>query len=134
MKKVVMKKLVFVIFIVFLLINICGIFALSGIKVPVDNDKNAPELINFDYSIDHRKVTFSFIVDEDNFKQIFYRDVAECRRKIIKYDVLCRRLNPDGECFAVRDLCPGKHHMQITIVDRAGNIFTGKPFDFSIDY
>ena len=116
----------------FVLSFIGGVFALNGIRVPVDIDDERPVLVDFDYSINHKKVTFNFEVEEDNFKQIFYRDVAECSRRYIKYDTLCKRLSSNGKCFAVRDLCIGEHHMQITVVDKAGNIFVGEPFEFSI--
>ena len=50
-----------------------------------------------------------FEIEEDNFKEVYYRDVAECNRKFIKYDTLCRRISSSGKCFAVRDLCIGEH-------------------------
>lgn len=131
MKKVVIKKVIFVWSIFLFLIFIGEVFAL-GNKVLVDIDKKAPNLVDFDYSINHRKVNFSFVIEEDNFKQIYYRDVAECSRRFIKYNVLCKRLFSDGSCFSVRDLCAGKHKMQITIVDKAGNSFTTPPFEFVI--
>ena len=131
MEKVVMKKNIFI----FLLVVLClitNVFALNGIKVPADLDREPPVLIDFDYSINHKKVTFNFEVQEDNFKEIYYRDFAECNRKYIKYDTLCRRLSSNGKCFAVRDLCIGENHMQITIVDKSKNIFRTDIFDFSI--
>ncbi len=109
-----------------------NVFASDVIRVPVDLDKEAPVLVAFDYSIIHKKITFNFEVEEDNFKEIYYRDVAECNRKYIKYNTLCKRLSSSGKCFAVRDLCVGEHHMQITIVDKAKNIFRTESFHFSI--
>lgn len=131
-EKVVIKKFVFIFGMLFVLGFLGNVFALNGIKVPVDLDDEAPVLVAFDYSIIHKKVTFNFEVQEDNFKEIYYRDFAECNRKYIRYNTLCRRLFSSGECFAVRDFCVGEHHMQITVLDKAGNMFRTNSFDFSI--
>jgi len=133
MKKVVMRKFVFIFGMLFVLGIIGSVFASDVIKVPVNLDNEAPVLVSFDYSINHKKVTFNFDIEEDNFKELFYRDVAECGGRVfIKYNTLCRRLSFDGKCFAVRDFCVGEHHMQITIFDKAKNSFKTESFDFSI--
>ena len=131
-KKVVIKK--FILVGLLLALNIvASVAALNGIRTPIDIDKTSPILVDFDYSINHRKVTFNFIVEEDNFKEIYYRDVANCNRKFIKYNTLCKRLSSKGTCFAVRDLCAGEHSMHITIVDKAKNTFRTEVFEFNIE-
>lgn len=131
-KKVVIGKIVCLTF-MFAFIFLIGIVSADRIKTPVDMDNISPELIYFDYSINHKKVTFSFEIAEDNLKKVYYRDVAECRRTYIKYNTLCTRLSSDGKCFAVRDLCVGKHTMEIIIVDKAKNEFITDSFEFEIE-
>ncbi|MBS3075325.1 hypothetical protein J4429_02590 [Candidatus Pacearchaeota archaeon] len=105
--------------------NIIKNKCLKSSKICMDNIP--PEVILFDYSVSRTKIKFIFEINEKNFKNIVYKDTAlcdgDCVKKVIHYGTLCNGL-PNGKCSSVRNFCKGKHYIEITIKDKAGNTNT----------
>ena len=102
----------------------------NSLRVPVDIDDEAPIVDYLYYDVQRTKIKFYFGIEEDNFKDIVYKDMSECSRNYIKYGTFCSSLNKYGECKNTRDYCRGLHHFIITARDKAGN--SAEPIELDI--
>lgn len=87
-------------------------------KVKVRVDTTAPELKDFDYSVNKERVSFMFEASEKNFKEISHKDLNDCGDRDSGF--LCRNLIK-GKCSVVKEFCGGTHYLTIKITDKAGN-------------
>jgi hypothetical protein len=80
-------------------------------------DITKPEISNFDYKVDGRKVYFSMDVDEKNLNSVYYVDNNDERAR---EKSICRRL--DGTyCEGRGSFKDGKQNITIYAFDEAGN-------------
>lgn len=78
-------------------------------------DVTKPEFSFVNYTVDRRKVQFEIGVNETNFDEITYTDLAEGKEKR-----LCSKLS-DGVCKTTKSFRPGEYNMTLTAYDDAGN-------------
>ncbi len=81
-------------------------------------DLTAPEVLNFSYVAERRRVEFVFEVNEENFEEISYLDTGERRTRERR---LCLRLR-DGVCERTRSFRDGVHEIIFSVYDKAGHI------------
>ena len=83
----------------------------------INVDTDAPNVISQNYTINKRRVRFSFEIEEEDFRKIVFRDNSARRPKWIR---LCSRLSV-GSCIKTKTLRSGVHDIDIRAYDRAGN-------------
>lgn len=91
-------------------------------------DATPPVINSLDFSIDRRRVDFSFNVTEENFDEIDYIDFSD---SIPRERRLCSRLR-DGVCEVRKSFRTGEHNLTITVLDDAGN-FVSQDLVFGIE-
>jgi len=91
-------------------------------------DTIAPVVTQFHYTINKRRVMFSFDVVEANFKQITYTDLNEKNPRDFR---LCTRLK-EGSCEKSASFRNGEHNLTFTIMDEAENYSTIEGIIFSV--
>ena len=91
----------------------------DGRIISLDVDSIDPLVLDFNYSINRKRVEFIFEIDEDNFDEITYVDQNDRRPRERR---LCSRLR-GGECNAKKSFRTGDHNVTLTIKDDAGNSF-----------
>ena len=90
-------------------------------------DTTNPFINSWNYSINQRKVEFTFNITEKNFDYISYTDLSDLNPRERK---LCSRLK-NNVCEVKRDFVIGNHNLTINILDEAGN-FEEVFVDFTI--
>lgn len=93
----------------------------------VEVDTISPVVNSFNYSIDRRRVEFSFNVTELNFDEINYIDAFDSRMRVKR---ICTRLR-DEQCDKRVSFRSGDHSLDIFAFDDAGNsavVFEGLNF------
>lgn len=94
--------------------------SISTQKRIVDVDLTAPNVTSLLHILQPgNRTKFIFDINEKNFKEITYKDIADCEVNVTS-GYLCSRLK-DGMCIAINKFCMGKHNLTITISDKAGN-------------
>ena len=83
----------------------------------INVDTDAPNVVSQNYTINKRRVKFSFEIEEEDFRKIVFRDNSARRPKWIR---LCSRLSV-GSCIKTKTLRSGVHDIDIRAYDRAGN-------------
>ncbi len=99
-----------------------GVNSVSSKMNRVKVDSLSPELVNKEdyFTVDRNVVSFTFEVDEKNFKDIIYKDTNDCNVKSVISGILCGKLSY-GRCVITKTFCVGNHEILITIRDKAGN-------------
>lgn len=85
-------------------------------SLPLSVDVTSPVVISFDGSLDGKRATFTFRVNDTNFERITYVDSADPDR----VKTLCTSLR-DGICSKTVVLEDGAHEITFNITDEAGN-------------
>jgi hypothetical protein len=94
----------------------------------LDVDNTDPVILDFEYDIDGKYVTFILEIEEDFFKEVNYIDNSDRNPRERK---LCSSLR-DGICEKRVSFKDGEHDIDIFVGDEAGNM-VGINVDFFID-
>jgi phosphatidate phosphatase PAH1 len=100
------------------LTDIAGNYDTSSTVKKITVDTTPPEITNFTYSIDKKKLTTNISVIEENFDEIEYYDFNADRPR---WNTFCSSLKKSGNCLKSISFDYGEHNLQFKIVDEAGN-------------
>jgi hypothetical protein len=85
----------------------------------VNVDIRKPEILEFGYEIDRRRVEFRIEIDEENLKDVTYIDYSDSRPRLRK---LCSSRLRDEVCIKkTGNLREGFHEIDVFVNDKAGN-------------